>query len=123
MMGNSLEYLYGNAQVMEIMEALKGNPILHELEPIVPSDIINLSLNLLRIFIQIHDESAEDVNDKMRIIQDISESAKAFLDYSEDEIDFARHKNNRLCDVLLAIETIDDKDLLIKKILSREILK
>lgn len=122
-MGNSLEYLYGNAQVMEIMEALKGNPILHELEPIVPSDIINLSLNLLRIFIQIHDESAEDVNDKMRIIQDISESAKAFLDYSEDEIDFARHKNNRLCDVLLAIETIDDKDLLIKKILSREILK
>ena len=108
---------------MEIMEALKGNPILHELEPIVPSDIINLSLNLLRIFIQIHDESAEDVNDKMRIIQDISESAKAFLDYSEDEIDFARHKNNRLCDVLLAIETIDDKDLLIKKILSREILK
>jgi len=123
MIGNSLEYLYGNAQVMEIMEALKGNPILHELEPIVPSDIINLSLNLLRIFIQIHDESAEDVNDKMRIIQDISESAKAFLDYSEDEIDFARHKNNRLCDVLLAIETIDDKDLLIKKILSREILK
>lgn len=123
MIGNSLEYLYGNAQIMEIMEALKGNPILHELEPIVPSDIINLSLNLLRIFIQIHDESAEDVNDKMRIIQDISESAKAFLDYSEDEIDFARHKNNRLCDVLLAIETIDDKDLLIKKILSREILK
>ena len=123
MIENSLEYLYANAQVMQIMDSLKGNPILNDLEPIVPSDIVNLSLDLLRIFIQIHDESSEDVNDKMRLLQDISESAKAFLDFSEDEIDFSRHKNNQLCDVLLAIETIDDKDLLIKKILSREILK
>ena len=123
MMGNSLEYLYANAQVMQIMDSLKGNPILNDLEPIVLSDVVNLSLNLLRIFIQIHDESSEDVNGKMRILQDISESAKAFLDFSEDEIDFSRHKNNQLCDVLLAIETVDDKDLLINKILSREILK
>ena len=56
-------------------------------------------------------------------INKLSESPLAFVRYANNTIDNQRSNNETLQDVLLAIETIDDKDLLINKILSREILK
>ena len=127
MIANTLEYLYANAQILEINEMIDRDVLLDELTPINHSDIVNLGLDLLRIFIEIHHVNMDDVpEDKQKLIdkvKNISESPLAFLHYANNTINNQRSKNETLQDVLLAIETVDDKDLLINKILSREILK
>lgn len=137
MIANTLEYLYANAQIMKIIDMIEKDCILDGLEPIKPSDVVNLSLDLLRIFIGIHHVPNEDYifsneykslsnEDNQGLIDNIremSESEMAFLKYADKTIDSQRKNNETLQDVLLAIETIDDKELLINKILSKEILK
>ena len=128
MIANTLEYLYANAQILEINEMIDRDVLLDELTPINHSDIVNLGLDLLRIFIKIHhvplDNQGQSNNeDLIEKIKNISESPLAFLHYANNTINNQRSKNETLQDVLLAIETVDDKDLLINKILSREILK
>lgn len=128
MIANTLEYLYANAQILEIKEMIEKDCFLDELNPINHSDIVNLGLDLLRIFIEIHhvplDNQGQSNNeDLIENIKNLSESPLAFLHYANDTIISQRTKNETLQDVLLAIETIDDKELLINKILSREILK
>ncbi len=123
MIANTLEYLYANTQIMEIIELIERDSLLDEIKPIKPSDIVNLGLALLRIFIDIHQDSTEDNQGMIDDINKLSESPLAFVRYANNTIDNQRSNNETLQDVLLAIETIDDKDLLINKILSREILK
>lgn len=123
MIANTLEYLYANTQIMEIIELIERDSLLDEIKPIKPSDIVNLGLALLRIFIDIHQDSTEDNHAMIENIKKLSESPLAFVRYANNTIDNQRSNNETLQDVLLAIETIDDKDLLINKILSREILK
>ena len=123
MIANTLEYLYANTQIMEIIELIERDSLLDEIKPIKPSDIVNLGLALLRIFIDIHQDSTEDNQGMIDDIKKLSESPLAFVRYANNTIDNQRSNNETLQDVLLAIETIDDKDLLINKILSREILK
>lgn len=132
MIAHTLEYLYANAQIKEIIDIIDRDCLLDEINPITPSDIVNLSINLLRIFIEIHHVpfdlndlaiSDKDKDSLKKDIKNILESDIAFVKYANNAINSQRSKNETLQDVLLAMETIDDKDLLINKILSREILK
>lgn len=132
MIAHTLEYLYANAQIKEIIDIIDRDCLLDEINPITPSDIVNLSINLLRIFIEIHHVpfdlndlaiSDKDKDSLKKDIKNILESDIAFVKYANNAINSQRSKNETLQDVLLAIETIDDKELLINKILSREILK
>ncbi len=132
MIAHTLEYLYANAQIKEIIDIIDRDCLLDVINPITPSDIVNLSINLLRIFIEIHHApfdlndlaiSDKDKDSLKKDIKNILESDIAFVRYANNAINSQRSKNETLQDVLLAMETIDDKDLLINKILSREILK
>ena len=120
MLGNTPEYIEANAQILEISQMIDANPIFDELKPYTSSDIVNLSLSILRKLIQIHDESCRDIPESQRLIQDISESSYEFIKFSEDCIDEQRRKNEDLKDVLLAIETLDDKEDFIHEILLKQ---
>lgn len=122
MIGNTLEYLYANALIMEIMDMIEGDSNLHDLKPICPSDVVNLSLRILKIFMGLHAESLED-NQNEKTLNLMTEFSEYFINESNIMIFNSKSRNETLQDVLYAIETIDDKDLLINKILSREILK
>lgn len=123
MIGNTLEYLYANAQIMEIMDMIEGDSILDDLKPICPSDVVNLGLGILKIFIENHSESVEFNPHRINNLRRMVESEDSFITDSNTIIFNSKSRNETLQDVLYAIETIDDKDLLINKILSREILK
>ena len=118
MIGNTVEYLQANNQILQIMEMIKGKSIFDELKPLEASDIVNLSLDILRILMEIHcDENAEESQSKMRTMMDISESANSFVRFADISIDCQRSNNKDLADVLLALGTAKDIDGLITKIL------
>ena len=118
MIGNTIEYLQANNQILHIMEMIEGKSIFDELKPIQASDIVNLSLDILRILMEIHcDENAKESQSKMRTVQDISESANSFVKFADISIDCQRSHNKDLRDVLLALGTAKDIEELITKIL------
>ena len=118
MIGNTVEYLQANNQILHIMEMIEGKSIFDELKPIQASDIVNLSLDILRILMEIHcDENAKESQSKMRTVQDISESANSFVKFADISIDCQRSHNKDLRDVLLALGTAKDIEELITKIL------
>lgn len=118
MIGNTVEYLQANNQILRIMKMIEGKSLFDELKPVQASDIVNLSLDILRILMEIHcEDNAEESQSKMRTVQDISESANSFVRFADNSIDCQRSHNNDLKDVLLAIGTAKDIDELISKIL------
>lgn len=118
MIGNTVEYLQANNQILRIMEMIEGKSIFDELKPLEASDIVNLSLDILRILMEIHcDDNSEESQSKMRTVQDISESANSFVKFADISIDCQRSHNKDLRDVLLALGTAKDIDELISKIL------
>lgn len=117
MIGNTLEYLQANNQTFQIMKMIEGNPIFNDLKPITPSKIVNLSLDILRILIQIHDESGEDVRQSQRIIQDISESSNNFVRFADISIDVHESNNDNLIQLLEVFAKVDDKDDFISRML------
>lgn len=118
MIGNTIEYLQANNLILKNMEMIEGKSIFDELKPVQPSDIVNLSLDLLRIFLQIHcDEDSDESKSKKRTIQDISESANSFVKFADISIDYQRSFNKDLMDMLQAFGTVRDKDDFITRIL------
>lgn len=118
MIGNTVEYLQANNLILQIMKMIEGKSIFDELKPLEPSDVVNLSLDILRILIQIHcDEDSEESHDRMRTIQDISESSNSFVKFADISIDCQKSFNNDLKDVLLALGNAKDTEELITKIL------
>ena len=119
MIANSLEYLQANNQTLQIMKMIEGNKIFNDLKPITPSDIVNLSLDILRILIQIHCAAdQEECMDNQRLIQDISESSNSFVRFADISIDVGQSNNQELEDVLSAIGTVEDKGDFISRILT-----
>lgn len=117
MIGNTLEYLQANNQTFQIMQMIRGNPIFNDLKPITPSEVVNLSLDILRILIQIHDESGEDVRGNQRLIQDISESSNSFVRFADISIDVHNSNNEDLINLLEVLAKADDKEELISRML------
>lgn len=118
MIGNTVEYLQADNLILQIMEMVKGKSIFDELKPLEPSDIVNLSLDILKLLMEIHcDDDHEESQSKMRTIQDISESSNSFVGFADISIDCQRSHNNDLKDVLLALGTAKDIEGLITKIL------
>ncbi len=118
MLGNTVEYLQADNQILQIMEMIKGKSIFDELKPCEPSDIVNLSLDILRILMDIHCLDGSDESEKKRrLIQDISESSNCFVKFMDISIDCQRDLNKNLKDVLLALGSANDIDELISKIL------
>lgn len=117
MIGNTLEYLQANNQTFQIMKMIEGNPIFNDLKPITPSQIVNLSLDILRILIQIHDESGEDVRSNQRLIEDISESSNSFVRFADISIDVHKSNNDNLIQLLEVFAKVDDKDDFISRML------
>ena len=100
------------------MQMIQGKSIFDDLKPLEASDIVNLSLDLLRILMEIHcDEDSAESQSKMRTVQDISESANSFVKFADVSIDCQRSNNKDLADVLLALGTAKDIEELINKIL------
>lgn len=119
MIANSLEYLQANNQTLQIMNKIEGNKIFNDLKPIAPSDIVNLSLDILRILIQIHcDDDSDESRNNQRLIQDISESSNSFVRFADISIDVNQSNNQELKDVLSAIGTVEDKGDFISRILA-----
>lgn len=119
MIANSLEYLQANNQTLQIMKKIEGNKIFNDLKPIAPSDIVNLSLDILRILIQIHcDDDSDESRNNQRLIQDISESSNSFVRFADISIDVNQSNNQELKDVLSAIWTVEDKGDFISRILT-----
>ena len=117
MIGNTLEYLQANNQTFQIMKMIEGNPIFNDLKPITPSQIVNLSLDILRIIVQIHDESGEDVRSNQRLIEDISESSNSFVRFADISIDVHKSNNDNLIQLLEVFAKVDDKDDFISRML------
>lgn len=118
MIGNTVEYLQANNQILRIMEMIEGKSIFDELKPLEASDIVNLSLDILRILMEIHcDENAEESQSKMRTMMDISESSNSFVRFAENSISCQKSQNEDLKNVLLALGSAKDIDDLINKIL------
>ena len=118
MIGNTVEYLQANNLILQIMDMIEGNRIFNEIKPIQPSDIVNLSLYLLKILIEIHvEEGSEKSQSQKRIIEDITESIHSFNEFSDDSINSQTKQNKDLMDVLLAFGTAKDKEGLIIKLL------
>ena len=118
MIGNTIEYLQANNLILQIMQMIQGKSIFDDLKPLEASDIVNLSLDLLRILMEIHcDEDSAESQSKMRTVQDISESANSFVKFADVSIDCQRSNNKDLADVLLALGTAKDIEELINKIL------
>ena len=118
MIGNTVEYLQANNLILQNMEMIKGKSIFDDLKPLQASDIVNLSLDILRILLQIHcEESPEESDSKRQLIQDISESANSFVKFADISIDCQRSHDEDLKNVLLALGTAKDIDELISKIL------
>ena len=117
MIGNTLEYLQANNQTFHIMKMIEGNPIFNDLKPITPSEVVNLSLDILRIIVQIHDESGEDVRSNQRLIEDISESSNSFVRFADISIDVHKSNNDNLIQLLEVFAKVDDKDDFISRML------
>ena len=117
MIGNTLEYLQANNQTFQIIQMIEGNPIFDDIKPITPSEVVNLSLDILRILIQIHGESGEDVMDNQRLIQDISESSNSFVRFADISIDVHNSNNEDLINILEVLAKADDKEELISRML------
>ena len=117
MIGNTLEYLQANNQTFQIIQMIEGNPIFDDIKPITPSEVVNLSLDILRILIQIHGESGEDVRDNQRLIQDISESSNSFVRFADISIDVHNSNNEDLINLLEVLAKADDKEELISRML------
>lgn len=118
MIGNTAEYLQANNLILQIMEMIQGKSIFDELKPCEPSDIVNLSLDILKSLMEIHClEDSEESKSKMRIMSEISESSNCFVNFADISIDCQRSNNKDLKDVLLALGTANDIDDLISKIL------
>ena len=118
MIGNTAEYLQANNLILQIMEMIQGKSIFDELKPCEPSDIVNLSLDILKSLMEIHClEDSEESQSKMRIMSEISESSNCFVNFADISIDCQRSNNKDLKDVLLALGTANDIDDLISKIL------
>ena len=67
MIGNTAEYLQANNLILQIMEMIQGKSIFDELKPCEPSDIVNLSLDILKSLMEIHClEDSEESQSKMR---------------------------------------------------------
>ena len=118
MIGNTVEYLQANNLILKIMEMIQGKSIFDELKPLQASDIVNLSLDILRILLEIHvDENSEECQDKVRFMRDISKSANSFVRFADISIDCQRSNNEDLKKVIHALGEADDIDDLITKIL------
>ena len=118
MIGNTVEYLQANNLILKIMEMIQGKSIFDELKPLQASDIVNLSLDILRILLEIHvDDDSEECHDKVRFMRDISESANSFVRFADISIDCQRSNNEDLKKVIHALGEADDIDDLITKIL------
>ena len=117
MIGNTIEYLQANNLILKIMEMIKGNPIFNDLKPLEPSDIVNLSLDILRILVQIHDDSSDDQQRDIRIMEEIAESSNNFVRFADISIDCQRSLNRDLMDYLLALGDAEDKHELLNRIL------
>ena len=118
MIGNTIEYLQANNLILKNMEMIEGKSIFDELKPVQASDIVNLSLDLLRIFLQIHcDEDSDESKSRQRTIQDISESSNSFVKFADISIDCQRSFNKDLIEMLQAFGTVRDKEDFITRIL------
>ena len=118
MIGNTVEYLQADNLILQIMDMIKGKSIFDELKPCEPSDIVNLSLDILKSLMEIHCiEESEESQSKMRTMMDISESGNSFVRFAEISIDCQRSRNEDLKNVLMALGTAKDIDDLINKIL------
>ena len=118
MIGNTVEYLQANNLILQIMDMIKGKSIFDELKPCEPSDVVNLSLDILKSLMEIHCiEESEESQSKKKIMMDISESSNSFVKFADISIDCQRSNNKDLKDVLLALGTAKDIDELITKIL------
>lgn len=120
MIGNCMEYLSANNKVIQIMRMIQGNPIFDDLKPIQSSDIVDLSLEVLRILIQIHDESSEDKQRSIRMIQDIAESSNCFIRFAEESRRIQIADNIYFMEVLSAIGKVEDRRALICDLTSRK---
>lgn len=117
MIGNTIEYLQANNLIIKNMGMIQNNPIFDDLKPIQPSDIVNLSLDLLRILIQIHDDSTDDKQRDIDLMEDITESSNSFIRFADISIACQRYNNKDLMDYLSALGDVKDKDALLSKIL------
>lgn len=118
MIGNTPEYFQADNLILSINDMINGSSLFDDMKPIRESDIVNLSLDILRILVQIHlEEDREEIENKRKTIQDISESVNSFVKFADISIDCQRSHNKDLNDVLLAIGTAKDIDALITKIL------
>lgn len=118
MIGNTPEYFRANNLIMQIMEIINSSNLFDDLKPLQASDIVNLSLDILRIIIQIHTDSDRDeCQSKINLIEDISESPNDFVRFANISIDCQRSNNEDLKNVLHALGTADDIEELITKIL------
>ena len=120
MIGNCMEYLSANNKVIQISKMIYGNPVFDDLKPMQSSDIVDLALEVLRIIIQIHDESGEDTRESIRFMQDISESLNCFIRFAEDEKRRQSIDNIYFMEVLSAIGEVKDRGALISDLIRRK---
>lgn len=118
MIGNTVEYLQADNLILQIMDMIEGKSIFDELKPLQAADIVNLSLDLLRILMKIHcEDDHEESQSNMKIMMDISKSSNSFVNFADISIDCQRSHNEDLKKVLHALGTAEDIDDLITKIL------
>lgn len=116
MIGNTIEYLQANNLIYKIMEMIQNNPVFDDLKPVQASDIVNLSLDILRILIQIHDDSTDDKKRDIKLIEEISESSYSFVGFADISMTCQRYNNKDLTDFLSALGDIEDKTALLSEI-------
>lgn len=118
MIGNTPEYFQADNLILKNKEMINGKSIFNDMKPIQESDIVNLALDILRIFLEIHcDEGTEESKSKQRLICDIAESSNSFVSFADISIDCQRSNNKDLKDMLSAFGTVKDKDDFITRIL------
>lgn len=116
MIGNTIEYLQANNLIYKIMEMIQNNPVFDDLKPVQASDIVNLSLDILRILIQIHDDSTDDKKRDIKLMEEISESSYSFVGFADISMTCQRYNNKDLTDFLSALGDIEDKTALLSEI-------
>ena len=119
MIGNTPEYFQANNLIFKIMDMMKGDSIFDEISKrIEPSDIVNLALDILRIFMEIHTEDIRsEAMEKMRTLQDITESDNSFVRFADISIDCQRSNNADCIKVFSSLNKAEDLEELITKIL------
>ena len=107
LLGNTPEYSQTNKLIIGLMEDIDKHPIFDNIAPMGASEIVNLSLEILRDFIIIHSHDGEDSNYidgvRKRLIEMVNSSLDFTL-YSRAIIGLHDAYNEEINDILSLIE-------------------